>query len=340
MNVLVTGGTGFVGSHTVAELVRSGHGVKLLVRSPERIQPALSPFGVVDQVAYVTGDVTDQSSVEGAMEGVDSVIHCASIYSMDPRMDSRIRATNVKATEIILRAAQGRGLDPIIHVSSFVALLGERNSVIHPGSQPGEPPGAYFRSKADSDAVARRFQETGAPVTITYPGSVWGPDDPHFGESCQMVKNILYGFYTFSPPGGFPISDVRDIARLHSVLLEPGQGARRYMGLSVALEVKDVIRKIARLTGRNLPAFTFPAKPLLGLTSILDKMQAFLPFRLPINYQLIYVPYINTRVDDSLTREHFGIEPRNIDETITDTVRWMVKTGKLSASLAGNIFGP
>ena len=83
MKVMVTGGTGFVGSHTVAEVVRAGHDVKLLVRDPSRIRPALEPLGV-GEVESVMGDVTDKDSVEQALEDCDAVIHCASVYSLDP----------------------------------------------------------------------------------------------------------------------------------------------------------------------------------------------------------------------------------------------------------------
>ena len=84
MRVLVTGGTGFVGSHTVADLVRRGHQVHLLARSPDRIAPALDPLGV-KEVTHTIGDVRDRTSVEQSMDGCEAVIHCASIYTLDPR---------------------------------------------------------------------------------------------------------------------------------------------------------------------------------------------------------------------------------------------------------------
>jgi len=90
MRILVTGGTGFVGSHTIAALVRNGHEVKLLVRAPERIVPALELLGV-KECPYVVGDVTDSEAVERAMEGCDAVVHAASVYSLDPRLKNLLR---------------------------------------------------------------------------------------------------------------------------------------------------------------------------------------------------------------------------------------------------------
>jgi dihydroflavonol-4-reductase len=121
MRVLITGGTGFVGSHTVEAVIRAGHEVKLLVRRPERVQAALAPLGV-DEVDAVTGDVLDAASVQAAVEGCDALINAAAIFSLDPAEAKKMLATNTRATEIVFDAAIGAGLDPIVHVSSYVAF--------------------------------------------------------------------------------------------------------------------------------------------------------------------------------------------------------------------------
>ena len=88
MKVMVTGGTGFVGSHTVAELIKNGHQVRLLVRSPERLAPALGPLGIKN-VDAVKGDVLDRVSIEQAAEGCEATIHCGSVYSLNTRSPGR-----------------------------------------------------------------------------------------------------------------------------------------------------------------------------------------------------------------------------------------------------------
>ena len=201
MKVMVTGGTGFVGCHTIAELTRNGHEVKLLVRKPERIDPALKPFGITS-VEAVTGDVTNPVAVREAAKGCDATIHCGSVYSLDSRAADSIRRTNVAGTKTVIETALDLGHDPIVHVSSFVALIGQKCAVLTPSSEPGTPNGTYCKSKADSDIVARNFQNKGAPVVISYPGSVWGPNDPHFGESCQMMVSVLKRLWSVTPQGG------------------------------------------------------------------------------------------------------------------------------------------
>ena len=129
MKVAVTGGMGFVGSHTVAALVRSGHQVRLLVRSADRVAPALEPLGVRD-VDVALGDVTDREAVERALDSCEPVVHCASVYSFDPRMDAAIRKTNVAGTELVLEIASHLGLNPIIHVSTYLALIAEKGTIL------------------------------------------------------------------------------------------------------------------------------------------------------------------------------------------------------------------
>ena len=111
MRVLVTGGTGFVGSHSVAALVSQGHQVRLLVRSRDRVASSLSPLGVAE-VESVQGDLTAPRSVEEAMAHCDAVLHAAAVFPADPRTAQRVCQTNVCAAEIVLGAAVRRGLNP------------------------------------------------------------------------------------------------------------------------------------------------------------------------------------------------------------------------------------
>jgi len=122
MKVLVTGGTGFVGSHSVKAIQDAGHEVRLLVRSPERIAPALDPLGV-PAPEHVVGDVTDPESVRRAVEGCDAVLHAAAVFTYDARKNREMLDVNARATEAVLGTARDAGLDPIVHVSSYVALI-------------------------------------------------------------------------------------------------------------------------------------------------------------------------------------------------------------------------
>jgi len=336
MKVMVTGGTGFVGCHTVAELIKNGHEVKLLVRKPERVQPTLKPFGITP-VDAVTGDVTDPKTVREAARGCDATIHCGSVYSLDPRLDESIRRTNITGTKTVIETALDLGHDPVVHVSSFVALIGQKCAVLTPACEPGTPRGTYFKSKADSDRVARDFQNQGAPVVISYPGSVWGPYDPHLGESCQMATSILKRLWSVTPMGIVCISDVRDLAKMHAAIIEKGRGPRRYIAPAHNISVKEAMSIISSVTGRKLPTLSLPAGFLFGPMKALDYLQTHLSIRLPVNFQAVYCVGLASKMDDSDTSHDFGIESRSLEETFADTIRWMVEAGHLSPHLAGVI---
>ncbi|HUE76002.1 MAG TPA: NAD-dependent epimerase, partial [Chloroflexota bacterium] len=190
---------------------------------------------------------------------------------------------------------------------------------------------------ADSDRIARRLQEIGAPVVITYPGGVWGPHDPHYGESCQEAESILRGAWPIVPTGGWPISDVRDLATLHTAVIERGRGPRRYMATAHFVRVPDVVSSVSRVTGRDLSTREVPNWTLLGPARLLDAVQRWVPVKMPFTYQGTYLVSLSHRIDDSATRREFGIEPRDIDTSIGDTIAWMVQIGRVPPRLAGRL---
>lgn len=336
MKVAVTGGTGFVGSHTVAQVIKSGHEVKLLVRDPRRIYPALNPLGI-HKIECTVGSVTNTKSVEEVLKGCDALIHCASVYSLDPRFGDVIRKTNTSGTKLVLDAAHRRKMDPIVHVSSFAALIGEKGKVLNPSSLPSHPKTVYPQSKADSDRIARAYQQSGAPVVITYPGAVWGPHDPHIGESSMMIKHLLRGFWTLLPNATIPNSDVRDVAKLHAALLEKGQGPRRYMSPSQNASLRAMGTAISRVTGRRLLFITLPSKAFTWPLQFLDIIQRVIPMRFPASFQAVYIGSLNHSIDDSLTRERFGMEAIPFERSVSDTIRWMYENGHVSTRLAGKL---
>jgi nucleoside-diphosphate-sugar epimerase len=151
MLVLITGASGYVGSHTVRAVTADGHRVRALVRRPEKLRSALEPLGVdPDDVDVVVGDATDPTSVQAAVDGVDAVVHTAAVYETSARFHDIIRRTNVAAARLVLAAALDAGADPVVHVSSIVAVLsGQPGSPITPDSEPvsSPVPSAYVTSR-------------------------------------------------------------------------------------------------------------------------------------------------------------------------------------------------
>ncbi len=262
MRVLVTGGTGYVGSHIVLALLRDGHDVRLLVRRPEQVAETFDPHGVTfapDDV--VAGDVLDADSVRRALEGCDAVVHAAAIFSLDPRKAKAMLDTNAQATRVVLTAALERGCDPAVHISSSVALMR------HGGSGPDLPLGdiehAYSKSKVLSEIEARKLQDEGRPVVTVYPGAIFGPHDPYVGSQTERFLWVVRGWFPVWSKGGVLASDVRDTAAVVAAVMQPGKGPRRYVVPGIHMTGNDLYAAIAKAIGRRRPHVDVPA--VMGL---------------------------------------------------------------------------
>jgi dihydroflavonol-4-reductase len=341
MRVMVTGGTGFVGAHTVAALVDAGHEVRLLVRSPDRVQTNLAPLGVPGDALkdVVTGDVTDSAAVESALTGCDAVVHAASVYSLDPRRAREIEQTNVGGTRLVLETAHRLGRDPIVHVSSYVALLDRGRRRLTTDTPPSGRLGAYMHSKAGSERVARELQARGAPVVSVLPGFVLGPDDPYLGDSARIIVNFMKGRLRMVARGlRLPVVDARDVARVIVATFDRRQGT--YMATGHTVPFTTIADTIATSTGRTVRTLTVPPGFVGASVPLMDSIQRFSPWRLPMSGEMLReaVAQIDLEIDDQATRAELGVQPRPLEETLRDTIVSLVERGHLgkeAGALAG-----
>ncbi len=326
MVVCVTGGTGFLGAHCVSALTEAGRRVRLLARNPSVVEGSLAPLGVdMSLVDVQAGDVTDEKAVHAAVRGADAVLHAAGVYTFDSRRRSDLLRTNVEGTETVLGVARRCGVGLTVHVSSIVAMFPASDGVLHSGSPVGRPREAYMASKAAAEVLAREHQRAGAPVAITYPSALLGPDDPKLGDQNSRVRDVLRGLMPIWPDGGFCVGDVRDTAQLHAKLLggaEPG----RYFGPATYLTTRDYLAAIRAATGRRLPAVFLPAWSMRPVGVLASALQRVWPWHIPAEHGAIYTCAQAARVAEPAL-----VEPRPVAETMRDTVRWLHRTGRLSA---------
>lgn len=335
MLVTVTGGTGFVGAHSTAAMVRNGHRVRLLVRDEALVGAALSPLGVdASAVDVFVGDILDRRALDRAMRGAEAVLHAAAVYSFDSRAHAAMRRVNERGTELVLGAALAAGADLVIHVSSVAALFPAAEGVVHEETPVGSPREVYMASKAAADRVARRHQAAGDPVVITYPPALLGPCDPHLGDQTARLRDLLRGLMPIWPGGGFPVGDVRDTAELHAVLLDwPKDGINRYFGAGRHLTTREYVKAVRDVTGRRLPAMFVPPRALLPLGMAADLVQHAWPWHIPAPYGAVYTCAHAAPVAPDA--ETLGIRARPIAATLADTVRWLCEQGHLTPRQAG-----
>jgi dihydroflavonol-4-reductase len=334
MLVSVTGGTGFVGAHSIAAVVRRGHRVRLLVRDESKVDRALGPLGVAaGAVDVVVGDVTDEQSVERLVSGSDAVLHAASVYSFDTRHHARMRRVNERSTELVLAMALRRASGPIVHVSTFGVLDPRSGHAVRTDSPVGRPREMYLATKAAAERIARRHQDEGAPVVITYPPALLGPHDPNLGDQTTRLRNALRGLMPMWPLGGFPVGDVRDTAELHAQLLtSPWQAPARHFGPGRYLSTRRYVAALREVTARRLPAVFLPARTMLPVGLLAGTLQRLWPWHIPAEYGAVYICARAIRIGMGAG---LGIEPRPVRETLGDSVRWLHEQGHLSARQAG-----
>src|SRR5271169_2723548 len=188
MKVLVTGGTGFIGSHTVAALVGHGHEVKVLARTPHRLEHVLKPFDVTADV--VQGDVTNPQSVATALDGCGAVVHAAAEIGVAGGT-GQITDVNVAGTRTVLAEALRAGIDPIVYTSTITVYLPSRDAVVTPSSALAEPLSTYGVSKRDAELLVRERQDNGDPVTSFTLGGVYGPTSPHLDGGFGAILGAL-----------------------------------------------------------------------------------------------------------------------------------------------------
>jgi nucleoside-diphosphate-sugar epimerase len=328
--VLVTGASGFLGLHVLRRLLDEGERVRALVRSPATLRRHLPLVGVDPDdpaVEVATGDMTDQDAVRHAFAGCDRAVHAAATFSYRRRDAGRMLQENTAGTATVLDAAIDAGCTGIVHVSSIVALLRPGATLNHQ-SPLGTPLGPYTHSKVESERVARERQATGAPVAVVNPGGILGPHDPYLGESDEAVRDILRGRLPTWPRGRLQWVDVRDTAAV--VVTALGRPGRRYLvpGEDVTLP-HETLRAV---TGRRLPAVRIPLAAVLPVVQIGYTTGWSL---LPHAVEGSRVIAANARVDASATVDELGIPGRPLEESMRDTVRWLVEAGHISPRAAG-----
>lgn len=340
MFVLVTGGTGFLGAHTVARLLAAGHEVRVLARSRERLAPALALHGIdASSVDLALGDMTDEAAVQNAVRGADAVVHAAAVYSYDPRDADVMRDGNARGTRSVVTAALDAGAQRVVHVSSTVALARmHKDAVVPITSGVGDLKGAYARSKQDSDRVVRDLQAAGAPVVRMHPSGILGPLDPHHNETNTSIRNILRG----SPPAfskeKFAYCDVRDCAATLVALAEGrGDDAPAWYP---PLATVDAVAELEAVTGRKLRLLRLDSGLLYRSTVPANALIARLPRSVTaIQSDGILMVAQRNVFDDEGAYERLGVTRTPVPEMFRDTVRWLVRQGELKPEQAGAALG-
>ncbi len=273
ITALVTGGTGFVGSHVARALVQRGYGVRILRRTTSRLD-AIADL----DCEHAIGDVMDPESLTAAMQGVDWVFHTAAVADYWRNDPARIYAVNVDGTRNVLLAAEAAGVKRVIFTSS-AAAMGYRTdlrpvdeSVRFNFDQHITP---YGHSKFLAEAEVYRAIRRGLDCVILNPTVIIGPGDLNQISSSVVVEAARGNVPPTAPPGGVTLIDVRDVAEAHVAAAERGRTGERYLLGAVDLTHKAWLRLTAHTVGRSRMAVTLPAPLVRGVAVAADVLRRY-----------------------------------------------------------------
>jgi dihydroflavonol-4-reductase len=273
--VAVIGGTGFLGSNLVTELLKAGYIPIVVARKPDRIAKVLPGIDVEAR----QGDLTDLDSLHSALKGCDMVHSVAALMSqvyVNPSPDlleAAIR-TNVEGTLNALRAAREVGVRRVIVTSTAGIRYQPGGALTTEDSPPPDPKildDAYIRSKLlEEAAVAAFVRETNLEVVSVLPGAMVGPRDGGPTPLGRVLVEYLNGRASVSVDGIFPVVDVRDVARAHVAAMEQGMSGKSYLVVTKTISFREWYDILTRLTGLSGPRVFIPSSIAMSMAYLAE----------------------------------------------------------------------
>ena len=254
--ILVTGGSGFIGQHLVAALLAQGHRVRILDLRP--------PSWVATEGAqYLKGSVLDAEVVGEALADVDEVYHLAALSGMWMPCKEDFHAVNCRGTEMMLVAARERGVSRFLHCSTE-AILFSRSP---PGSfnikeecnTPNQMPGPYTRAKLLAEQKASQAAAKGFPVVIASPTMPIGRHYGNLTPPALMLQYFLNRRVQLYFDFVMNLVDVRDVAAGLVLAMKRGQRGHRYILGGEAISLSKVLTRLRAISGRKALPVPVPA---------------------------------------------------------------------------------
>lgn len=290
-----------------------------LVRSPDKAG-SLEELGC--QLAR--GTLGDEAAIRSGVAGCDSAFHVAAIYKVGipPSQRPEMHETNVRGTEIVLRAAVDAGAQRIVYVSTIGAFGNTKGRVV---DETYERPGndflsAYDETKYLAHRIAVELRRAGAPILIAQPGGAYGPGDPsELGNLIDQVSRGRLKFQVF-PDTGFNFLHVDDAAEGLLLVHDKGRIGESYVLGGEITTMGELVRKISLLSGRKPPRFTMPPaliKASIPLAPVVTRLMRMPPNLRELIRSADGVTYWAT--DDKARRE-LGYTPRDLDTGLRQTL--------------------
>lgn len=326
MTTLVTGATGFVGSHVARQLIAAGHSVRVLVRHSSN-QQALEEL----TVERAEGDLRDPRSLGAAMKGVRWLFHVAADYRLWTQNPDEIYRTNVEGTRILLKVAGDAGVERIVYTSTVATI-----AVPTPdGELPSEETratldqmiGHYKRSKFLAEAEAVSAAAAGLPVVIVNPTAPIGPGDWKPTPTGRIIVDFLNGRIPAYVDTGLNVVAVEDVAAGHLLAAEKGRFGERYILGARNMTLKAILETLAPIAKRPAPRIRLPHAIALA-AGYADEYFSRLIGREPqIPVEGVKMSRHRMFVSSDKAERELGYRPGAVEPALERAVRWYQQNG-------------
>lgn len=330
--ILITGATGFIGSHLAKRLCASGHTVSVLVRnnSDKRNLEGLP-------VVQIPGDITDRAAVARAVSGQDVVFHMAALVAFWVPRDqlSKFHEVNVEGSKNVFDACLDAGTSKVIYTStlSSIGSFGAHDLTTEDHSfNMWDMSMEYERSKLNAEFEAWRYCARGLPLVALLPSAPVGAKDIKPAPAGQLIIDFLNGRIPVYMDGGANFLHVDDAARAHELAMEKGKVGERYLIGGQNISIRELFDAIENLTGVRGPRIKAPASVAVAYAGLLEWVANNITGKAP----LLTVPMtkfssLHYYLDTTLAQRDLGYQPeKSLELAVLEAIEWFEGQGYLA----------
>jgi nucleoside-diphosphate-sugar epimerase len=334
--ILVTGGTGLLGSNLLFELSENDSPLKAMYRSPQKLKKLEALFLLLDplkgksrfdRIEFVKGDILDVVFLEDAFKGVKTVFHCAALVSFRKRDFYQLMKVNGKGTANVVNACLSEKVEKLIHVSS-TAAIGKvyKNQISYvlesnKWSTTNDLSG-YAISKYTAEKEIFRGMEEGLNVSVINPSVMFGAGS--WDESSMTIFRTLAGGLQFYTKGANAFVDVRDVVKALILLKDSAINGQRFLCTGTNISFKSLFELIAPKLNVKAPSI-FATNFLCQIAWRLSALSIFWGKKPTLTKESVQSSQAKVEYDSSKLQKAFSFEYIKLADTIDFAIKYRLK---------------
>jgi len=324
MKILITGGTGFLGTHLVPLLRAQGHSLTLISRS----KPPIDWLTGDNAIRHVQADLKDREAVREALKGTEALYHLAGLVSFRNEDGRKMYELHVDCTRELLRDVRTLGTKPrviLMSTSGTIAVSKTERVGTEADDYPIETVGGwpYYLSKIYEEKLALEFcRKEGIPLVVLNPSLLMGPGDDRLSSTWTVVK-FLQGDIPAMPGGGMSFVDARDVAQAAVNALTKGEIYGRHL-MGVNMSMKEFFSRLERLSGVSAPRVKLSKNLNILGAYALERFAKWRGEKPTLDPQEVEVGEHWFWLDSAKAEAQLGFVSRDPYETLHETVQYVI----------------